>query len=241
VALEPVLEAVISASLSGTLKVEASEPAVTVRVDGQQAPGTSAGFVLPHGRHLLRVERAGFVPFERTVWVKQGEVTTVQVELQPTAETLSHYVERATVQQTWGWIALLSGVAVTAGGVGYLVYNAREIEDAQAEYDATVYDSVKGSGRVCDVLEPETNHTQCEEDLSTRYENLQNAKDMTKFGYIVAGTGAAVAGIGLYLLVTGDDPDRYASPHRSPRTGSTWLPVATVSGEQGWFGLRGRF
>jgi len=241
VALEPERDPAAPASVLGELELELSELDATVYVDEAQEPTSTTRLMLPRGRHALRVERSGFVPYERDIDVQPGATTKIRVELLPTSETRAAWAADARQQRTWGWVTSGAGLAVAAGGVGYLVYNAHQVDDAQQKYDAIVYESERGSGRRCDRLDPDTNFAECEEELNTRYDNLQSAQDLTKYGYVGVGVGAAVLGLGVVLLLTADDPEQYdqSQAEASPRW--TVTPLVGAGAEFGGAAIRARF
>lgn len=187
----------------GTLALDVSEPNATVWLDGVPIETTARA---PHGEHLLRVERDGFLPVERSVFVPKGSAARVRIELEPTPETRADYVSRTTSQRTWGIVAVGGGALVAAGSVGFLIFNASEESDAESKYDAEALKHEPGGS--CDP-DQGLQTDECRTRLGLALDDLKSIRDREKFGWIGLGTGAAVAALGVYLLVSNDDPDRY--------------------------------
>lgn len=95
------------AQRSGTLDVTVSESAATVSLDGVIVGATPLSPLLaPGGYHTITVEKEGFVRFTRDVEVRQDEVSSVNVRLQPSAQYKKEYLERAWTWRIGAWSAL---------------------------------------------------------------------------------------------------------------------------------------
>lgn len=187
----------------GTLVIEVSEPNATIWLDGNPIQTTAR---VPHGEHVLAVERAGFLRTERSVVVARGTTTRVEIELEPTPETRAAYVGRTTSQRTWGWVALGGGALIAAGSTGFLIYNMSAESDASDDYDAAAAEHEPGGS--CDPGQG-LQTDECRVRLELALDDLTSIRDREKFGWIGLGTGAVAAAFGAYLLLSNDDPDRY--------------------------------
>lgn len=122
---------------SARLEIVAPEPGMAVAVDG--APrGTSpltGPLELPPGPHVVRLEKPGFVPIQRTVRLAPGDVQTLALE----APVLVPEDGRSSV---WAWTTLGAGVALVGVGAGFLidygVKNARAQDPAPGFAPGTV-------------------------------------------------------------------------------------------------------
>ena len=76
--------------------------------------------------------------------------------------------------------------------------------------------------------------------LKSALADLEDVRSREKFGWIGAGVGAAVAGLGVVLLVTNDDPNRYEPRPESDVFGRLRLtPTAWFDASGGGLGLTG--
>jgi hypothetical protein len=221
---------------SGTLNLEVSETSASTWLDGNPIANTAR---VPHGEHVLRVERAGFLPFERTVNVPRGSSTLVRVELEPTPETRAAYVDRTTGQRTWGWVAVGGGAVIALGGAGFLIWNGAKESDAEKDFD-TEADKHEPGGE-CDAATG--NQTdECKKRLELALADLEDVRAREKFGWIGLGVGAAAAAFGAFLLISNDDPERYEPSRESDVFGRLRVaPVGWTAKGGGGFGVIGSF
>jgi hypothetical protein len=242
VTLEPDVDPVALAAEGEIVRLNVSDPGATVSADGKPAQDVSRELKLLPGRHHLRIECGGFLPAERTITVERGVQSTVRMDLEITADARAEVMSKARTRRTWGWITIAGGAAIAGGGGVFLYANSKSIDDARTKYDEIVAASVPGGHGRCDKLQPTTPFADCDAELSTRYDNLQSAKSLTKVGYILMGAGAAVAVTGVVLLLTGDDVSRYETRRGDPAArGPTVLPIVSLGPGEGWFALRGAF
>lgn len=221
---------------SGALNLEVSETSASTWLDGKQIANTAR---VPHGEHVLRVERAGFLPFERTVDVPRGSSASVRVELEPTPETRAAYVGRTTSQRTWGWVAVGGGAAIALGSAAFLLVNGKQESDAESDFD-TEADKHEPGGE-CDAATG--NQTdECKKRLDLALEDLEDVRGREKFGWIGLGVGGAAAAFGAYLLLSNDDPERYEPSRESDVFGRLRVtPVGWTSRNGGGIGVIGSF
>ncbi|HTQ04391.1 MAG TPA: PEGA domain-containing protein [Polyangiaceae bacterium] len=203
--LEPALDPSALDREGGFLALAISEKESTTFVDGQPRGVYTTPLHLPRGVHWLRVEHAGFFPFERKVDVPQGSSKTVSVDMIPTPEARSAYRSRTVSQRTWGYIATGVGAALTAGGITYLVINKNQQSDKKAAFERQV--ARFNPGGDCDQSgEPAAD---CAVAYKLALSDLSDATANEKYGWIAGGVGVAALGLGIVVLLVNDDPNRY--------------------------------
>ena len=238
ITLEPSVDPAALASQGGLLALDISERQSVVFIDGEPQGTYARPLRLPLGRHRLRIERANFFPFERDVEVAHG-TTSVEVDLQPTPEYRASYVGGATSQRTWGWVSVGGGGLIALGSIGFLIWNAGEETDAEARFDKWYVSNLEGSGTECDpTLSGPRDACLVEVDLAL--ENLESVRSREKFGWIGLGVGAVAAGFGTFLLLSGNDPDRYEPKPESDVFG-TITPRVWFANRQAGIGVSGTF
>jgi PEGA domain len=192
------------AALKGRLTVTPSEPGAVVSVDGLLRPEALQGLDLPAGPHELRVERAGYLPFERQVEVGAGATTSLVAALVATAETRAASEEGSHVRHVWGASLIAAGIAVAGGSAIYAYATRNDLSSAQSALNAQVnQENSKDSTMTCSLINPDYGIHNC---LAIRNYD-QNAVDTAKLkrdlAYGGIGLGVVVAGVGTYLFATG--------------------------------------
>ena len=227
--LEPTVDATALDRDGGYLELKVSEKESTTFVDGQPRGIYTAPLHLPRGVHTLRVEHAGFFPFERKVEVPQASSKTVTVDLIPTPEMRSAYRSHTTSQRTWGYITTGVGAALTLGGVTYLIINKHQHDDKEAAFQQQLARAKPGGD--CDA----TTQTapDCDVALKLALNDLDTVASHQKYGWIAGGVGVATLGLGIVLLVTNDDPNRYEPKPESDVFGKLTLAPLFVRGGGG--------
>ncbi len=221
----------------GELALSVSETEAVVYVDGASF-GNRTSIRLPPGRHVLRVERSGFHDYERQFEIQRGRTTELQVPLDPTPDFRADYVSTAGTQRTLGWVGVAAGAVIAGGSVGFLVRNQGQISDAETKFD-TVADSFENGGP-CD--KSLGGSDACDTELQLALDDLDRKRSRTKFGWIGVGVGVVVSAVGVVLLATGDDPDRYEPKlEQDPYARARVLPVAWVDDTSAGFGFMGAF
>ncbi|HMJ13091.1 MAG TPA: PEGA domain-containing protein [Polyangiaceae bacterium] len=229
-------------SQGGSLALSISEPDAVVFVDTVPRGTYAAPLQLPPGKHSIRVERAGFFPFQREIEIPERGRLEVPIDLQPTPEKRASYRSAATTQRTLGFIGLATGAALAAGGTGFLIYNQGQKNDAKDAFDTADLNTPGGECYPGTDGRTAVSTPTCVEELRIRLDNLEEARGHDKFGWIGVGVGAAVLGTGAILLLTANDPDRY-----EPKSDSNvfargrLLPVAYVGGAFTGLGVTGAF
>ncbi len=190
-----------AATQQGKLAVTVSQPQALVWVDGEPRLDFSDGLRLPVGKHLLRVERSGYHELQREVVVEPGG-SAVFVELFPTADTLAAYVDSAYSQRLWSYVTLGAGVAVSAGAVGFLIWNGARETDAQATFDAELADARDTVSGRCTTPE-------CQEAVRASGDELKRVQGREVWGWVGLGVGVAGMAAGIWMRLGADDPDKF--------------------------------
>jgi tetratricopeptide (TPR) repeat protein len=195
-------------SQGGSVALQISESNSVVFVDGKQRGAYTTPLRLPPGPHQLRVEHAGFFPFQRSLDVAVQGRLEIPVELEPTADTRAHYHDAASTRRTWSVVTLAVGGAIAIAGGTFLLLNQSAKNEAKRAYDNA---DLKTPGGVCYPVAGKSpvSNPECEDDLKLRLQKLTDVRDRDLYGFLGLGVGVAAAGVGLVLLLTGDDPGRY--------------------------------
>lgn len=208
IALEPEEDRAEIARTGGDLKLAITETESLVTVDGTPRGPYTASLRLAPGTHHLLIERGGFRPNERDVDVASGQTTVIPIALDPTPEMRELYVGRARSQRTWAWISIGGGLALAGGATGFLLYNASAKSDARTDRDAAVGRLERKEG-VCDTSSINGDVDACNRAILSAQDDLDSAKGRDIIGYVGLGVGVAATGLGLYFLLSGDNPSKY--------------------------------
>lgn len=198
----------------GRLNVKPSEEDAVVFVDGAVVNQALRGLSLPEGQHRLRVERAGFVTNERVIAVPRASSATVNVALEPTADYRATYVSAAASRRAWALGVGVGGLVVAGVASGFLLYNGKQLSEAQQAFDDALAEAVSAcgpTGKDCKELQTVA---------AIREEDLSNQRTQQAFGWVGAGIGAAALTTGVALWLTGADPHRYDPKPESDVFGS---------------------
>ena len=162
--------------------------------------------VLVAGPHVIRVARAGFVPYDRTVDVAAGGETRFAVDLVPTLETRQRAEDRTQTRRIGGWSAVGGGVALAAGAAIYAIATRHDISNAQAALDRQL---------ALEANHDLTNHCSndpanlgtymffnCGQMKASLQDQVDSARLRRDLAYAGIGVGVVAAGLGTYLLAT---------------------------------------
>ncbi|HVY29240.1 MAG TPA: PEGA domain-containing protein [Polyangiaceae bacterium] len=188
----------------GWLSVKPSEAEAVVFVNGAVENAALKGMSLPEGQHRLRVERAGFLPSERTISVPRASNATIQVTLEPTADYRADYVASASSRRSWALGIGIGGAVVAAASTGYLLINGKQVTTAESDFNDALSQAKMACSpaatKDCDTLKARA---------AIREDDLGSKRDRQVFGWVGLGVGAAALGAGVALWLTGADPHRY--------------------------------
>jgi len=239
ITLEPEEDKAEVSRIGGDLKLVITETDALVTVDGTPRGPYTVALRLAPGTHHLLIERGGFRPLERDVDVARGQTTVIPIALDPTPEMRELYVGRARSQRTWSWIGIGGGLAFAGGGTGYLLYNAGAKDDARAERDAAVgkLDRMEG---VCNRGSMQGDADACNAQIQSTQDKYNSVKGRDVIGYVGLGIGVAATGLGLYFLLSGDNPSKYDKKPAPDMIGSI-TPRFAVGPTGAAFALSGSF
>lgn len=213
----------------GRLTLQLTENEAHVTVNGLARSVYFAPLTLPAGPHLLRLQRAGFEPIERTVMVPAGGETTVRISLVPTPETRLALLDRVQARKRWGSLAAGGGLAIALGAGALAIWSHQSLPGLERNLDAAVGNYALNSGGDCDRATDLTSMEEaiCLVRIEEANERVSNRRLTRTLGAVGAGVGLAAAAVGLYLLLTNDDPhkyDRAAAPGSAPPPALTFRP-----------------
>lgn len=217
----------------GRLAVIASEREITVAVDGRTLGAYRESVLLPQGPHRVRIERGGFEPTERDVEVRAGETTELRATLVPTAETRLAHVEGVQTQRTWGLIATASGAALLIGGGIAGVWAQTTLPELEDELSAAEQSFTNGSGTDCDTstgLDDRDMRPICQARIDDAAASLDDRMLLRTIGFVAFGAGVAAATVGVVLLVTNDDEDKYEESASTPAIAAAPLLAPGLAG-----------
>lgn len=187
---------------SGTLYVDSGEVGASVLVDGALLGTTplDAPLVLAGGPHLLRVEKDGFVAFQKEVRVRPGEHTDERATLVPSPDFINAH--RATAQRMRLGAYIGTSVAVAGlAAVGYFQHRTMRLYgDADSPGTFAYHQGLVNQGIESD---DNGNHRQNAQQLRAQIESSQR--------FLAISAAGAVAGAlaGVYFFIAGDSPDKY--------------------------------
>ncbi|MBI3179216.1 MAG: PEGA domain-containing protein, partial [Deltaproteobacteria bacterium] len=189
------------ATRSGRLVVHVAEEGATLRLDGV-AVGSSPmqPLTIGAGLHALTVEKDGFIRFARDVEVLQSDETVLTVVLRPSDDYRRKYQDGARTTRMLAWTGLGLGAAGLAGGAALWVVADGKAGELRSDIEAYGAQPIRTSSEA-DALE----------------RRRTDIGRLNTYTIVSAGVGVAALGVGLLLLVTGDDPDRY---HAELRVGA---------------------
>jgi TolB-like protein len=189
------------AQRSGTLDLAVTEADATVLLDGVIVGATPLPPLLASGGfHTVTVEKKGFVRFTRDIEVRQDEVSTVQVRLQPSAQYKEEYLERAWTWRiaAWSGLGLAGGTALlSAGAFSWAALSTLDLNEDIVSYnaDATQQTTENYNG------------------LKTRSATLLAVEVV---GGTLALTAAGLAATGVAAWLIGEDPYHFDVEEEPP-------------------------
>lgn len=213
---------------TGSLVVDLAELGATVKVDDVVVGVTPLGRVpVTAGPHVLKVEKEGFVTYQKDVRVKGDETVAEPVRLVPSPDFVAAYRSKNSKLRIAAWAS--TGVAVAAGAVG-LAMGVR----AQSLYGTP---DTKGTFQYerAFVLagieeDPTGNHRQLANDLKSSVDSAR------LLSIVMVGVAAAAAAGAVTLWILGDSPSKYDA-----YLGPDVKVAALLAPGLGGFTLSGRF
>jgi hypothetical protein len=222
----------------GELRLKVEPDGVKIAVDGRERGVYQGPIDLPAGPHVVKMEKTGFEGLDQDVDVTAGGEGVVKGELRPTAKTRATYVSGAQARRSWALVSTVGGVLVTGAGVGLAVWSNGKLPGARNGVALAQKDAQPGGA--CDPASglSSTRLLVCQQQLSSAQSEVDKYTNLRTVGIGGAVVGAAVIGLGVYLLVTGGDPDRYDSDET---LAGSLRPVFVATPDGAGLWLRGKF
>jgi hypothetical protein len=182
--------------IASQLTVRPSESGARIRVDGAAYSPLDP---LPRGRHIVKVTRHGFDPWEREVDLEPGANLALAATLVPQDQYRKEYETRARRQRIWALASAGGGVALEGAALGLFLWNDHRFSNWQDEQDAL---NRAFLGRTPDLDELDRRQV----DNDELRDSIRTVDGVT----IALGlTGGALLATGAILFFTGEDPNRY--------------------------------
>jgi len=200
---------------SGIVKLDISEEGADVSLDGNTV-GVSPlkSLQVPAGPRDIRVVKAGFIDWVKTIQVSPKNVMTVDVTMIPSATYIQSYQDEAKSMRMWAWITLGTFVAMEATAISLKTYT-------YINYDPIENDYLSGNYRGMTAAEF---YDKYKDDM-----DRAEIMDYAALGLGIAGVAAGV--ISLYLFLEGDDPAKYKDFDNLKKgdsgQASSFIPVIT--------------
>jgi hypothetical protein len=222
----------------GRLRVAAGAGDVMVTIDGRSRGVYHQPIDLPAGLHVVKLERTGSEPLERLAEVAASGETEVKVALRPTGKSRSAQVEHAHSYRRWAMAALVSGALVAGGSAGLALWSNSKLPPAETSLALAQKDAVPGGA--CDPNSGLNDKAKqlCQQHLSAAQGEVDKYRNLRLGGIIGAGAGAALAGLGVVLLLTAPDAGR---DDRDDLLAGTLVPALSAGPDGASLWLRGRF
>ncbi len=167
---------------------------------------------LPKGPHRVRVEAAGYLPFEQDVLLEEGKTNTLTGKLEPTPEARAAHDANLSFHRTWGFVSLGAGALIGGAGAAFLAINSGSKTDARdALSEANAAADSKTTGPFCDTRSGTNTPAECQAYVDEKQTEYDNAKSRDVIGFVGIGVGAAALVTGVVFLLTGEASDKYAS------------------------------
>lgn len=184
-------------------------------VDAEHVGAYRGPVRLPKGPHRVRVEAAGYMPFEQDVVLEEGKTNVLRGKLEPTPEARAAHDANVRFHRTWGFVSLGAGALIGGAGAAFLAVNSGSKSDARdALSEANAAADSKTTGPFCDTRSGANTPAECQAYVDEKQSEYDSAKGRDVIGFVGIGVGAAALVTGAVFLLTGEDSDKYAS--RSP-------------------------
>lgn len=230
VSLDPSIDSKALATEGVFFSVDVGRKNAELFVDQEHLGPYSGPVRLPKGPHRVRVEAAGFLPFERDVSLEGGKDNVLQGKLEPTPETRAAHDANVSLHRTWGFIGIGAGTLIAGGGLAFLLINSGPKDDARKELEEA--NAAQASGDVpphCNLFSTPVNSVgECQAYVDDKQSAYDSAKTKDVIGYVGIGVGAAALATGVIVLLTGESANEYAAlpagQSRRPRLSCSFGP-----------------
>jgi hypothetical protein len=206
------------ASVGADLALDLRDPNADVTVDEQHLGLYTRPLRLPKGAHHLRLEVAGYLPFEQDITLEPGKPNTLTPFLSPTSETRQAHDSNVRTHRTWGFITMGAGVAIAGASGILLAANSSTKSAAQRDVNSASNARDQKLG-ICDIAAG-GDADQCNANVSDAQTRLDKANSTNLIGFIGLGVGGAAIATGLVVLLTGESSHRFDAPESQPSKAS---------------------
>jgi len=229
------------AAAAGTLVLHASADGATLVVDGDSKGTLDHGRItltLAAGPHAIELQASGFVNTHRDVTILPSGTSELEVIMDPdgSAAPLSVGGKPLPIRKIVGWSAIAAGGILVATGVGFGVAYLGDQSDLD-KARAGNYGVTGTTKAITDPCNPGTTFGS----RTVAGCNAVNAAHSAEIGEITTlSIGAALAAVGVFLLVT--DHGAEASPAPAAKTSLSRFKLAPSFGPgQGSMAILGSF
>ncbi len=232
VSLDLPIDTAALASDGADLVLDVREANPDLTIDDEHRGIYSGPLRLPRGVHQVRLQVAGYLPFEQELNLEPGSARVLRPFLQPTPETRKAHDDNVRLHRTWGFIGIGAGAAITGASVVVAALAASDKSKADRDFDATqtqINDNVGDCKKGAETID------QCNARLLDAESRSSRAGDRRTLGFVGIGVGAAVAVTGVVILLTGESSHRFDPPESA--AGSTRRTGLLVLPGPGQFGL----
>jgi hypothetical protein len=224
--------------------IELREPNANVTVDDERFGLYTQPLRLPKGEHHVRLEVAGFLPFEQDVTLESGKPNVLTPFLSPTPETRQAHDSNVRLHRVLGFVGVGLGAALAGSGVALAVVGGSHKTSAQKDLDTAnaAIDAGKANkgGAPCNPHIENYDAVLCGAPADDAQTRIDHAKTEQLVGFIGIGAGAAVLATGVVLLFTGESSHRFDPPSKNAGAQSPSWAFAPGPGQLG-LGLLGAF
>ena len=214
---------------------------IQITIDGQSQGTYRQPVSLPAGSHVVKLERAGFEPMERVAEVPANGETEVKVSLRPTGKARATQSAHAHSYKSWALAALVSGAVVAGGSAGLALWSNSKLPPVEDNLALVKKDYVPGSNGSCDPNQGLNDQKKmvCDQRLGNAQDQVDKYRNLRLGGIIGAAAGAALAGVGVTLLLMA--PAEPESDERGDLLAGTLVPVLSAGPDGASLWLRGQF
>ncbi len=182
---------------SGSLVVLSSESAAVLKVDDVAVGTTPLGgkLQIAGGPHYLRLEKEGFVAWQKEIRIAPDAVTEESVRLVPSPDFIAAYQSKQTKLRVGAWVTTVLAVGSAAAAIGFearsaSLYGAREVE-----------------GTFLSVREQVAAGDETQRDRLNQLKT--QVSDSQTITTVFIGVAAAATAGAVVLWLLGEDPGRY--------------------------------
>jgi PEGA domain len=229
VTLDLAIDQSVLASVGADLALALRDPNADVTVDDQHLGLYTRPLRLPKGAHHVRLEVAGYLPFEQDITLEPGKPNTLTPFLSPTPETRQAHDSNLRAHRTWGFITMGAGVAIAGASGILLAANSSTKSAAQRDVNGAS-DARDQKLGICDIAAG-GDANQCNANVSDAQARLDKANSTNLVGFIGLGVGGAAIATGLVVLLTGESSHRFDAPgHAQSKAPARGTSLALLPG-----------